>query len=267
MFERFTSQARRVVVLAQEEARKLNHNYIGTEHLLLGLLHEGKGTGAKVLASADITLQGVRREVELIIGVGHQPSEGHIPFTARAKKCLELSLREALQLGHNYIGTGHLLLGLIHKDDGVGVQVISRLGADLGQLRERVTRALEDDPEIQGVPEDVARVRLRPQADPIRRLLDTIDNRLGSIESHLGIARPEPPARPASEAWVSVPVAPGAPGAPEASGASAPSEASPGSLGPAEVARLNTEVARLRALLRGHDIDPGEPGAPSTATG
>ena len=261
MFERFTNNARQVVVVAQEEARRLKHNYIGTEHLLLGLLHEGKGTGAKTLASADITLEGARREVELIIGVGLQPPQGHIPFTARAKKCLELSLREALQLGHNYIGTGHILLGLIHRDDGVGVQVLSRLGADLGQLRESVTRALEDDPELQGGPEDVAWVRLRPQEDPIRRLLDTIDNRLGSIERHLGIAWPKQPARSASQAGAE---APPISAEPEASAAA---EASAGSSGQAEIARLNAEVARLRALLREHDIDLGEPGAPGTATG
>ena len=113
MFERFTDRARRVVVLAQEEARMLNHNYIGTEHILLGLIHEGEGVAAKSLESLGISLEGVRSQVEEIIGQGQQAPSGHIPFTPRAKKVLELSLREALQLGHNYIGTEHILLGLI----------------------------------------------------------------------------------------------------------------------------------------------------------
>ena len=113
MFERFTDRARRVVVLAQEEARMLNHNYIGTEHILLGLIHEGEGVAAKALESLGISLEGVRSQVEEIIGQGQQAPSGHIPFTPRAKKVLELSLREALQLGHNYIGTEHILLGLI----------------------------------------------------------------------------------------------------------------------------------------------------------
>ncbi|HSO50883.1 MAG TPA: Clp protease N-terminal domain-containing protein, partial [Acidimicrobiia bacterium] len=119
MFERFTDRARRVVVLAQEEARLLNHNYIGTEHILLGLLNEGEGIAAQALESLDIDLASVREEVVKIIGQGQQSPSGHIPFTPRAKKVLELSLREALQLGHNYIGTEHILLGLIHEGEGV----------------------------------------------------------------------------------------------------------------------------------------------------
>ena len=118
MFERFTDRARRVVVLAQEEARMLNHNYIGTEHILLGLIHEGEGVAAKALESLGISLEAVRQQVEEIIGQGQQAPSGHIPFTPRAKKVLELSLREALQLGHNYIGTEHILLGLIREGDG-----------------------------------------------------------------------------------------------------------------------------------------------------
>src|SRR5579884_2903355 len=120
MFERFTDRARRVVVLAQEEARMLNHNYIGTEHILLGLIHEGEGVAAKALESLGISLEAVRQQVEEIIGQGQQAPSGHIPFTPRAKKVLELSLREALQLGHNYIGTEHILLGLIREGEGVG---------------------------------------------------------------------------------------------------------------------------------------------------
>ena len=122
MFERFTDRARRVVVLAQEEARMLNHNYIGTEHILLGLIHEGEGVAAKALESLSISLDGVREQVQEIIGQGQQAPSGHIPFTPRAKKVLELSLREALQLGHNYIGTEHILLGLIREGEGVAAQ-------------------------------------------------------------------------------------------------------------------------------------------------
>src|SRR6202453_825154 len=142
MFERFTDRARRVVVLAQEEARMLNHNYIGTEHILLGLIHEGEGVAAKSLESLGISLEGVRSQVEEIIGQGQQAPSGHIPFTPRAKKVLELSLREALQLGHNYIGTEHILLGLIREGDGVAAQVLVKLGADLNRVRQQVIQLL-----------------------------------------------------------------------------------------------------------------------------
>jgi ATP-dependent Clp protease ATP-binding subunit ClpC len=142
MFERFTDRARRVVVLAQEEARMLNHNYIGTEHILLGLIHEGEGVAAKALESLGIALEGVRAQVEEIIGEGQQAPSGHIPFTPRAKKVLELSLREALQLGHNYIGTEHILLGLIREGEGVAAQVLVKLGADLNRVRQQVLQLL-----------------------------------------------------------------------------------------------------------------------------
>ena len=142
MFERFTDRARRVVVLAQEEARMLNHNYIGTEHLLLGLIHEGDGVAAKALESLNISLGAVREQVQEIIGKGQQAPSGHIPFTPRAKKVLELSLREALQLGHNYIGTEHILLGLIREGEGVAAQVLVKLGADLGRVRQQVIQLL-----------------------------------------------------------------------------------------------------------------------------
>ena len=142
MFERFTDRARRVVVLAQEEARMLNHNYIGTEHILLGLIHEGEGVAAKALESMGISLEGVRAQVEEIIGQGQQAPSGHIPFTPRAKKVLELSLREALQLGHNYIGTEHILLGLIREGEGVAAQVLVKLGADLNRVRQQVIQLL-----------------------------------------------------------------------------------------------------------------------------
>jgi len=142
MFERFTDRARRVVVLAQEEARMLNHNYIGTEHILMGLIKEGEGVAAKGLEALGISLDGVRTQVEEIIGQGQQAPSGHIPFTPRAKKVLELSLREALQLGHNYIGTEHILLGLIREGDGVAAQVLVKLGADLNRVRQQVIQLL-----------------------------------------------------------------------------------------------------------------------------
>ena len=142
MFERFTDRARRVVVLAQEEARLLNHNYIGTEHILLGLIHEGEGVAAKGLESLGISLEAVRSQVEELIGHGASSPSGHIPFTPRAKKVLELSLREALQLGHNYIGTEHILLGLIREGEGVAAQVLVKLGADLSRVRQQVIQLL-----------------------------------------------------------------------------------------------------------------------------
>ena len=142
MFERFTDRARRVVVLAQDEARSLNHNYIGTEHLLLGLITEGEGVAAKALESLDINKDAVRAAVIDIIGEGEKPVEGHIPFTPRAKRVFELSLREALQLGHNYIGTEHLLLGLLKEGEGVASQVLIKLGADLGKVRQTVIELL-----------------------------------------------------------------------------------------------------------------------------
>ncbi|WP_022873352.1 ATP-dependent Clp protease ATP-binding subunit [Nesterenkonia alba] len=142
MFERFTDRARRVVVLAQEEARMLNHNYIGTEHILLGLIHEGEGVAAKALESLDISLGGVREKVQEKIGPGQNAPSGHIPFTPRAKKVLELSLREALQLGHNYIGTEHILLGLIREGEGVAAQVLVEMNADLNKVRQQVIQLL-----------------------------------------------------------------------------------------------------------------------------
>ncbi len=142
MFEKFTDKARRVVVLAQEEAKLLNHNYIGTEHILLGLIHEGKGVAAKSLEALGINLESVREQVQEIIGQGQQSPTGHIPFTPRAKKVLELSLREALQLGHSYIGTEHLLLGLIREGEGVAAQVLTKLGADTNKVRQQVIQLL-----------------------------------------------------------------------------------------------------------------------------
>ncbi len=158
MFDRFTDRARRVIVLAQDEARMLNHNYIGTEHLLLGLIHEGEGVAAKALESLGISLEAVRAQVEEIIGQGQQAPTGHIPFTPRAKKVLELSMREALQLNHPYIGTEHILLGLIREGEGVAAQVLIKLGADLNRVRNQVLQLLSgfqgsEKPSTAGAPE------------------------------------------------------------------------------------------------------------------
>jgi ATP-dependent Clp protease ATP-binding subunit ClpC len=164
MFERFTDRARRVVVLAQEEARMLNHNYIGTEHILLGLIHEGEGVAAKALESLNISLEAVRQQVEEIIGQGQAAPTGHIPFTPRAKKVLELSLREALQLGHNYIGTEHILLGLIREGEGVAAQVLQKLGADLNRVRQNVMQLLSGY--TAGASEEEPRTAWTPASGP-----------------------------------------------------------------------------------------------------
>ena len=192
MFERFTNQSRRVVVLAQEEARMLDHNYIGTEHLLLGLLHEGRGSAARALTAMDVTLSAARGQVVAIVGRGQKQPSGHIPFTPRAKKSLELSLREALQLGDGYIGTGHLMLGVIRQGDNVAVKVLDKLGADLSNLRAQVTQEIRNHPEDQDVPaaeREQRRVRVILH-DSVQSLLDTIDDRLSAIERHLGLTQP-----------------------------------------------------------------------------
>jgi ATP-dependent Clp protease ATP-binding subunit ClpC len=183
MFERFTDRARRVVVLAQAEARDLDHNYVGTEHILLGLLREGEGVAARALSSLGISLDAVRHRVEEIIGRGQQPAaSGHIPFTPRAKKVLELSLREALQLGHTHIGTEHILLGLIREGDGVAAQVLLASGVDLYRGRERVIQVLTGRAGQQDAPGDAA-------AD-LRDRLAAITARLAVIERRLGEAGP-----------------------------------------------------------------------------
>src|SRR3989454_4422714 len=160
VFERFSDRARRVVVLAQEEARMFKHNYIGTEHILLGLSHEGEGVAAKALEAVGVSLEAVRSQVEAIIGRGQSEPRGHIPFTPRAKKVLEMSLRESLQLGHNYIGTEHLLLGLIREGEGVGAQVLQKLGADLNRVRQQVDQLLHGyqgkEPAAAGAPPEAA---------------------------------------------------------------------------------------------------------------
>ena len=216
MFERFTDRARRVVVLAQEEARMLNHNYIGTEHILLGLIHEGEGVAAKALESLGISLDAVRQQVEEIIGQGQQAPSGHIPFTPRAKKVLELSLREALQLGHNYIGTEHILLGLVGEGEGVAAHVLIKLGGSLSRVRDKVIELAPpgtgEGPEI-SVP--LRRSRGPGPLDELTRRLEAMDERLSAIERHLGLAG-----------------GPGAAAAGPGPGAAAPGPAEPGGSGP-----------------------------------
>ena len=142
MFERFTERARQVVVLAQDEARALKHNYIGTEHILLGLLREEEGLAARVLESLDITVEEVRAQVARIVGQGDEVTTGQIPFTPRAKKVLELALREALSLGHNYIGTEHILLGLVRENEGVAARILLDFDADAEKIRNEIIRML-----------------------------------------------------------------------------------------------------------------------------
>jgi hypothetical protein len=174
MFERFTDRSRRVVVLAQEEARRLNHDYIGTEHILLGLIGEGEGIAARALEALEISLDAVRQQVEEIIGRGQVAPPGHIPFTPRAKKVLELSLRESLQLGHHYIGTEHILLGLIREGDGVAAQVLVRLGADLNRVRQQVIQLLAGHPAEEPGP-------------GVKSRLEMAEQRLTAIEQRVGI--------------------------------------------------------------------------------
>jgi hypothetical protein len=190
MFERFTDRARRVVVLAQEEARTLNHDYIGTEHLLLGLIHEGQGVAAKALESLGISDEAVTQRTDEIVGRGTKPARsGHIPFTAGAKKSLELSLREALQLGHNYIGTEHILLGLIREGEGPGAQVLTGLNADLDTVRERVVELVRghQGKELPGLRSGKGgRVKRRMLAEILAHV-QSIDARLSAVEQRVGI--------------------------------------------------------------------------------
>ena len=184
MFERFTDRARRVLVLAQEEARLLNHSFIGTEHILLGLIHEGEGVAAKALESLGISLEAVREKVEETIGMAGTAPSGSPPFTPRAKKVLELSLREALQLGHSYIGTEHMLLGLVREGEGVAATVLVSLGADLGRVRQQVIQLLDGHgAEGSSKPRST---RAGVIEDVLARL-DSMDGRLTAIERWVGM--------------------------------------------------------------------------------
>jgi ATP-dependent Clp protease ATP-binding subunit ClpC len=210
MFERFTDRARRVVVLAQEEARMLSHNYIGTEHILLGLMHEGEGVAAKALESLGISLEAGRHQVEEILGQGQQAPSGHIPFTPRAKKVLELSLREAHHLGLDYADSEHLLLALIREGEGVALQALVALGVDLEQLRGRVRELLagqpawQREPSAPGGPVITAEGRtlssaalegvVNRRSEEILHRLEAMAGRLSVIERHLGIGGEPGPA-------------------------------------------------------------------------
>jgi len=264
MFQRFTDRARRVVVLAQEEARRLDHNYIGTEHILLGLISEGEGVAARALESLGISLDAVRQQVEEIIGRGQQEPPGHIPFTPRAKKVLELSLHESKQLGHNYIGTEHILLGLIREGDGVAAQVLVKLGADLKRVRQQVIQLLHGHTTEEPGPEAEVRLgmvgqRLTAIEQRVRIGPDTSD-----LDEQIEMVRAEKEAAinaqdfeqavslrdrekqllaakaARQEQWAA-----GHPSRPDLA---------------ERVQQLTEEIERLRALLRQHGIDPeGEP--------
>ena len=190
MFERFTDRARRVVVLAQEEARMLNHNEIGTEHILLALIREDGGVAAQALESLGITEEAARQQVEEIIGPSQQdPPRGHIPFTPRAKKILQLSMREAVALGHAYIGTEHILLGLVREDDGVAIRVLNGLGVDPNRIRQRViqqvsARRVQEEP---GIGRATGRGK-RKLLSELRGRLDSLDWRLSVLEQRVGTA-------------------------------------------------------------------------------
>jgi ATP-dependent Clp protease ATP-binding subunit ClpA len=205
MFERFTDRARQAIVLAQDEARRLNHNYIGTEHLLLGLLRDGNGVAAKALTQLDVSLSAVRRQVEQQVGSGEIVAGTHIPFTPRAKKVLELALREATQLGHNYIGTEHLLLGLLREGEGVAAQVLVDLGADLDRVRQQVVQLLSgqvrDEP---GYPDRFSQLsadlqRLERVVGRLTDVVSRLDARLAG-GSPQGPASGQPPSSPGSAA-------------------------------------------------------------------
>ena len=277
VFERFTDRARRVVVLAQDEARMLNHDYIGTEHLLLGLIGEGEGVAARALESLGISLDALRQQVEQVIGRGQQAPSGHIPFTPRAKKVMELALREANDLGHSYIGTEHILLGLIREGDGVAAGVLTGLGADRPQVRQQVTQLLGGRAG-KGAPGAGSRLgkraRTRLLEDALAQI-GSLDQRLAAIERWVGM-RPDlddldekiAQVRREKEAAIDTQDFEAAAALRDkekdllatkasrekqwaAAAASRPSLAG-------ELARVNTELERLRALLREHGIEPGE---------
>jgi prophage maintenance system killer protein len=184
LFQRFSDRARRAVNLAQEEAKELDHNYIGTEHILLGLLRVPEGVGARALASFGVSLEAVRAQVEEIIGRGDDTPRGHIPFTPRSKKVLELALREALQLGHNYIGTEHILLGLVREGQGVAAQVLVKLGADLPRVRERVIELVDEGPRRTGEHKEIVLEELAAVFDENERLYAEVQRLRDLLREH-----------------------------------------------------------------------------------
>ena len=277
MFERFTDRARRVVVLAQEEARMLNHDYIGTEHLLLGLIREGDGYAARALESLGISLDAVRQQVEEIIGQGQQAPSGPVPFTPRAKKVLELSLRESVQLGHNSIGPEHILLGMLREGDGVAAQVLVALGADLNRVRQQVIQLVHGY-QGQDVPIAGSQLGERPPAvlpeDALARV-NALDRRLTALERWVGM-QPDlddldqkiAQIRRDKEAAVDRQDTQAAAALRDkeqqllAARADLEEEWAGSAAGRKTVARelerLNTELERLRATLREHGIEPGD---------
>ncbi len=276
MFERFTDGSRRVVVLAQDEARMLNHDYIGTEHLLLGLIHEGEGVAARTLESLGISLDAVRQQVEEIIGQGQQALSGHIPFTPRAKKVLELSLRESLQLGHGYIGAEHILLGLLREGDGVAAQVLVKLGADLNRVRQQVIQQLHGH-QGQDVGSAGSRLGERARAglpDDALARFDALDRRLTALERWVSMqpdledldqeiaqVRREKEAAAARQDFEAATALRDKEKQLLAARADREKEWAGSAAGRRTVAkeldRLNTELERLRATLREHGIEPG----------
>jgi hypothetical protein len=273
MFERFTDRARRVIVLAQEEARMLSHTYIGTEHILLGLIHEGEGVAAKALTSLGISLDAVRQQVEEIIGQGEEAPSGHIPFTPRAKKVLELTRREAEQLGHNYIGTEHILLGLIREGDGVAAQVLVKLGADLNRVRQRVIQLLHGYQPKEPISAGTAAMREHGLLPGVQARLDVVEGRLAAVEQRLGtgpdtsdldeeIGRVRDERQAAADAQEYERAAPLRDREKEllASKAARQEQWAAGHPSLPDLAercqQLTDEIERLRGLLRQHGIDP-----------
>jgi ATP-dependent Clp protease ATP-binding subunit ClpC len=277
MFERFSDRARRVIDLAQEEARMLNHNYVGTEHILLGLIHEGQGVAAEALESLGISLDAVRQQVEQIIGQGQQAPSGKIPVTPRAKKVLELSLREALALGHNYIGTEHILLGLVREGDGVAARVLVDLGGDLNRVRQRVIQLLEgfSDQQVRRARPGPARGKRPGLRGEVRERLELIGAHLAAIEQRVGAgpeigdldqqieqARNEKEAAAAAEDYENAAISRDREKQLRADKASRRAEwaaTHPDLSAVAEgLHRLGDEVSRLRELLRELGIEPRE---------
>jgi ATP-dependent Clp protease ATP-binding subunit ClpC len=277
MFERFTDRSRRVIVLAQEEARMLDHGWIGTEHILLGLIREGDGHAARALEALGISLDAVRQQVEAFIGRGQQAPSGHIPFTPRAKKVLELSLRESLQLGHGYIGTEHILLGLIREVDGVAAQVLVVLGADLDRVRQQVIQLLRQDPgqdvesagshpgerEPAGLPDDaLARFdALDRRLTALERWvimqpdLEDLDQEIAKVrrDKEAAVDRRDFKAARALRDKEKQLLAERVDREKEWAGSAAGRKTVA-----QELDRLNTELERLRATLREHGIEPGD---------
>jgi ATP-dependent Clp protease ATP-binding subunit ClpA len=277
MFERFTDRARRVVVLAQEDARLLNHNYIGTEHLLLGLIHEGRGVAAQALESLGISLEEVRQQVEHMIGRGQQPPRGHVPFTPRAKKVLELAMRESDALGHVHIDTEHLLLGLIREGHGVGVQVLAKLTGDASKVRQQVIRLLprQAGTGAIGAGRRLGKGERQRLIDDALARIGYVDQRLAAVERWVGLApdlddldQEMVHVRREKESAIESQDFEGAAAlrdkekelfdrrmyrAQEWSGAAEGRPSLAAALG-----RMNAELERLRAILREHGIEPGD---------